>query len=103
MAYQYRGTLVHVEPEPEPTTTAKCGTNAGYMRHAQLGTPKCQPCRRAHAVCENLRRNPTKTRVQCATYSGYMQHKRAGEDACDMCLKAYAQYMRDYREKRQAA
>lgn len=81
----------------------KCGTHGGYVRHVQLGTTKCGPCRKAHTAYEHLRRNPTKMRVQCATYPGYMRHKRANENPCDMCKAAYARYMADYRAQKQAA
>jgi hypothetical protein len=101
VGYQYRGKTRDVEEEIEPATTAGCGTNSGYMRHGMQKTPRCQPCKDAHAAVNRKRR--TTMRNQCATYPGYMRHKRAGEDACDMCREAYARYMADYRAQRRAA
>ena len=31
---------------------AACGTDSGYQRHRRLGTDRCGPCIRAHAVYE---------------------------------------------------
>jgi hypothetical protein len=99
VAYQYRGKVRDVVP----ITAAKCGTNSGYTRHRQLNTPKCQPCKDAHATYERARRRKPVMRNQCATYPGYMRHKRAGEAACDLCRAAYARYMADYRAQKKAA
>jgi len=100
MGYQYKGKIRDVTP----LTTAKCGTESGYTRHLQLGTPTCRPCKDGHAAYQRARRRMKPVmRNQCATYPGYMRHKRAGETPCDMCRAAYARYMRDYRDQKRAA
>ena len=96
MSYQYRGKLTDV-------TNPKCGTRAGYMEHISKQTPKCQPCKDAHAAyMRDYKRRPT-MRTTCGTHAGYKRHQRADENPCGMCLRGYAQYMRDYRDKKQAA
>lgn len=95
MGYQYRGTLRDVS-SPEP---GKCGTNSGYQKHVKLNTPKCQPCKDAHAAAQLAWQRRPQMRTTCGTYAGYMRHKRAEEDACQWCLKAYADYMAGYRDR----
>lgn len=90
MGYQYRGTVRDVKP-------GGCGTNSGYQKHIKQKTPKCQPCRDAHAAAQVAWQRRPKVRTTCGTYAGYMRHKRSDEDSCEWCLKAYAEYMAEYR------
>jgi hypothetical protein len=99
MSYTYRGTGRDVQ---DPAST-KCGTNGGYQTHVLRKTPKCQPCKEAHAEAARAWRCRPTMRTTCGTHPGYMRHKRASEDACDICLVAYAQYMRDYRTQKRVA
>lgn len=34
----------------QPWTPVECGTNAGYTKHYETGTPVCEPCREARAA-----------------------------------------------------
>lgn len=112
MGYQYRGT-VHDLDEPiilEPDgqfDPSNCGTISAYKRHLKHGVPACQPCRDAKR--EQSRRDYARTRANrerkfdpsaCGTYAGYRRHARSSVPNCAACLNAYADYMRDYREKR---
>lgn len=36
-------------------TPAPCGTEKGYERHRREGSPRCQPCKTAHATAESAR------------------------------------------------
>jgi len=101
MAYVYKGKIRDVEEEP--TRPAACGTNSGYMRHGLDKTPKCQPCKDAHAAANRKHRKAPKMRNQCATYPGYMRHVRAGEQPCDLCRAAHARYMAEYRARSKQA
>jgi hypothetical protein len=105
MAYQYRGKIRDVEPEPLVGTKAKCGTPSGYVTHRAHGTTPCRDCKDAVAAYhrKRLRKKRTIMRQTCATYAGYMRHKRNNEEPCDYCRPAYAQYMRDYREQKRHA
>ena len=37
-------------------TPAPCGTEKGYERHRRDRTPRCAPCKQAHAEAESVRR-----------------------------------------------
>lgn len=101
MGYVYRGTIRDVEEEAP--ASPKCGTRAGYMEHSSKGTPKCRPCKDAHAAYMREYKRRPKMRTVCGTYAGYKRHKRADENPCEMCFRGYSQYMRDYRDRKLAA
>ena len=100
MGYQYRGKIRDVE---EPAPSPKCGTRAGYMEHQTKGTPKCRPCKDAHAAYMRHYKRLPSMRNSCGTYAGYKRHQRAGERQCEYCLRGYAQYMAAYRERQKKA
>jgi hypothetical protein len=120
MAYQYRGTLRDVDPEPTQKPTAdpspfdpsKCGSVAGWKRHLKFGNTVCPPCKEAINAYQRdyqARRRAGIVIVRgfnpdmCGTTTGYSRHKRHDVPTCSPCLAARAVYKNDYNAKRRAA
>ena len=47
----YRFTATPIEDREHPT----CGSQAGYLRHRNVGTPTCDGCKAAHAAYKRSR------------------------------------------------
>lgn len=43
------------QPAPRRAYVARCGTDSGYRRHRDQGTPPCQACKEAHAIAARVR------------------------------------------------
>ncbi len=118
MGYSYRGSNHEVEEDQEPWrpqvgfVASKCGTYAGYRQHQKYGQEACRPCKdglaaycrdryhtRKHLPPRIYGFNPDK----CGTYAGYTRHQRSDVPPCEACKTANADYMHNYRTRRQAA
>ena len=114
VAYKYRGTIQHAEPEttraPRTATTNNtemCGTATGYRRHQRHGTTACQPCKDAIAELGRKLRKATPLygtyrADKCGTYAGYHRHRRYRVPPCQACRDANTQYMSDLRARKAA-
>lgn len=117
MAYQWKGTVRDVEPEPEPPETkafdpSKCGSVAGWKRHLTFGNTACRPCRDAFNAYQReyqARRRAGIVIVRefnpdmCGTTTGYSRHKRHDVPTCGPCLAARAAYKNEYNASRRVA
>jgi hypothetical protein len=67
--YRYR-TAIKADPslrKPRAVTVFKpdkCGTNAGYQRHTSYKQEPCRPCKEAHNISRNERKNAAKARKE---------------------------------------
>lgn len=104
MAYQYRGKLRGIEPEPD---ASKCGTYAGYRQHRRDQEPVCDPCRTAQAEYSRDYHRRTSGKAPedritprrgkgkaggCGTHAGHAAHRRLGTKPCEPCRLAYNAY-----------
>lgn len=79
-------------PRPEPTITDKCGTWAGYKRHARRKERKCEPC--ALVGKERNRKKYLANREQIlASQNEYRQRNR------EQVLERKKRYYRENKDK----
>ncbi len=87
-----------------PRHETEHGTNRGYHWHYRRKEPACKPCREAHNVYVQRRRNPDwqpRKPLPCGTAAAYKRHLIERTVPCLPCTDAARDYKRELRRRRE--